>query len=114
MEKLIFGYCILLLLIIFLILGLLLWDAEKTAGKSGGVKENLLLGSACLMGFIIFHMNCLLLLWSADILENTIAVIRIVLLFCLCAVPAVYLLKNLFYSEGGKDKAEWDVFVSGK
>ena len=115
MEKLILGYCILLLLIILLILGLLFWDVEKIDEKSVAVKQNLLLACSSLIAFILVHMNCLMLVsWSTDPDKTISAVTTILALSVLCAVPAVYLLKNLFEFLTRQKHANRDFFDSGK
>ncbi|MFT2011227.1 hypothetical protein ACMA1I_21330 [Pontibacter sp. 13R65] len=114
MENLIITYCILLFLIIFTMLGLLLWNKREEAAPSVSVKDNLLLACATIMGFIILQMNLLLIPFIRESKGDIATVAIIAILVLLCLVPAIYLIKNLIPVKEKKNASEWKIYVAGK
>lgn len=99
MEKQIFIYSALILILLVTILGLLLWEEESEPCQIAGLKKTLLLTCVSIIAGLILHLNWLILPWAKDQAGELVALLNFGFLAVTFALVIWCLYKSFIASE---------------
>ncbi|MFT2011228.1 hypothetical protein ACMA1I_21335 [Pontibacter sp. 13R65] len=109
MEKLIIIYCLLIILLMLVVLGLLIWEKQLKARFRHFSKEKCFLAIASMVGFMLLHLNWTFLPWYISTYGDLASIGIFMLLSKLCMVPLFYLFKT---SRSTKKSRPWSIYIN--